>query len=338
MKILLTGSTASHSPNTKDQERHTFAFLLNKALVFAGNDVTWINSSVSLTKEYLEDFDSVIVGISPPTSLSSNRAYGALSVIDYAHSLNNLTLFVDSPNPKMILSSINSIIKAPDTLVKPFYAKRKDYKKATDTDINRRLMRSLNMLYTEKWPTTIYPELPWSNRNSLSDQINNVSSDKSVGVNYDSILLDNLPYPVKSLSNENTYWVADSLDTSWTRDISKVISYEIVSARKSYWEKYEEVVLRINNSTGCLISIQKDLNTSWTPYLSYSLNNGVPVVPDWKISGVLGDSWNNLPHYIEEMSASDRQKLAFKQKESYRSNVLSWEKSVELTNNAVERE
>jgi hypothetical protein len=337
MKVLLTGSTASHSTKTEDQDRHTFAFLLSKALMTAGNEVSWIDSSVSLTKEYLGEFDSVLVGISPPTSLSSSKIYGALSVIDHAHSIGNLNLFVDSPNPGMILSSINSIIKAPDTIVKPFYSRRKDYKKATDVDTKKRLLRSLNMLSTEQWPTTIYPELPWSNEKSLSYQIKNVSPGKSVGVNYDSTLLNDIPYRVGSLSDKSTYWVADSLGTSWTRDISKVVSHEIVSARKSYWDKYEEIISRISGSIGCLVSMQKDLNTSWTPYISYSLNNGVPVVPDWKISGVLGDSWNNLPHYIEDMSANDRQELAFRQKASYRSNVLSWEKSVELTNNALER-
>jgi hypothetical protein len=74
----MSAPQASSSANLKNL---SFAGLINMALTDAGHEVVWASPSVYMTEETLNEFDAVVVGVSPITSMGANRVYGALNVI-----------------------------------------------------------------------------------------------------------------------------------------------------------------------------------------------------------------------------------------------------------------
>ena len=329
----MTGSTAAQVAVKKDSQ--TFASLVNKALNAGGHDVTWIDPSVSLTKDYLAEYDSILVGIAPPNSTSAHRIYGALSVIKYAQELGKLRLMVDAPEPKKVWAGLRAVYNKPDELTKDFYSKRREYRKTADKDVTDRLNEAVKMLYTQQWPKTIFPVFPWISSSSVSLQIPMTSSENLVGLSLDSILLSkNNETPI--INNPN-YWVADSINSKWTKGIEKTIDRRIDPLIASRWEDAETTESRLTEAMGCLVSVYHQGNPWWSISLSKSLSKGVPVVTDWRLSSMLGPEWSVLAHAIEEMSQYERKELANTQKDLYMEATPSWENSVELTCNTLLR-
>ena len=126
-KILITGMTSSHTSENANMRSLSFAGVLNHVLTVNGHEVIQDQPSVSWNLNDLAEYDAVLVGISPITSLSSNYAYGALSVIDVLLDDPRLKLFIDSPEPTRITSSLRAISKTPDNITKPFYSYRKGF-------------------------------------------------------------------------------------------------------------------------------------------------------------------------------------------------------------------
>lgn len=333
MRILMTGSTAAQVAVKKDSQ--TFASLVNKALNAGGHDVTWIDPSVSLTKDYLAEYDSILVGIAPPNSTSAHRIYGALSVIKYAQELGRLRLMVDAPEPKKVWAGLRAVYNKPDELTKDFYSKRREYRKTADKDVTDRLNEAVKMLYTQQWPKTIFPVFPWVSSSSVSLQIPMTSSENLVGLSLDSILLSkNNETPI--INNPN-YWVADSINSKWTKGIEKTIKHRIDPLVASRWESVESTESRLTEAMGCLVSVYHQGNPWWSISLSKSLAKGIPVVTDWRLSSMLGPEWSVLAHAIEEMSQYERKELANTQRDLYMEATPSWENSVELTCNTLLR-
>jgi hypothetical protein len=160
--IFLTGVSATYaSPKASDKSLN-LAGALNRVLTSVGDEVTWASPSVFMDKEDFNKYDSVLVGISALTSLSSDRAYGALNVINKLWGSEKLVIFVDTPNPSQIEVSLNSYILNPDTLTKSFFSFRKDYSNVvSDQTLRDSVMSGISLLKNEEWGTTIYPKLPW---------------------------------------------------------------------------------------------------------------------------------------------------------------------------------
>ena len=332
MKVLLTGCTASHVSTKKNLLSPTFTGLIHKALTHNKHDVTWIEPSVSLTKDYLDEFDSVVVGIAPPNSTAAHRIYGALSVIQHAYELGTLRLLVDAPEPKRVWAGIRAIKNRPEELTKEFYSKRREYRKVSDDETLERLHMAVDTLYFQEWPSTVFPIFPWMSYPSVSTEIPNTSSRNLVGLNFDEMIIKTEGSESASYSD---YWVVDSESTKWTRQIEQTVKSRIVPARMSRWEDNTEVLLRIRGSIGCLVSVYKHGAPWWSIALAQSLANSVAVVTDWRLSSMLGGSWSMLAHSVEEMSWTDRIDLAQEQKTSYLNAVPTWRESVELTCNAL---
>lgn len=337
MKILMTGATASQSPNSKRRNVPTFSRFVDKALEESGHKVTWIDPSVSLSQNYLDEFDSIIVGIAPPTSTAAHRIYGALSVIYFANQLGKLSLMVDAPEPKRVWSGVRAIRNKPEELTKDFYSRRKEYSKLEDSVLER-LLCSIDFLYSEKWPTTIFPSLPWSDYPSISSEIPTTSKENLVGLNFDSIIFST---PLKNFSEEkvdsHTYWVSDSFNTKWSRSIEKTVENRVEPVRKNKWEDNDKVSSRIYSSLGCLISVYDKGSPWWSPYLSQALSLEVPVVTDWKLSSMLGTEWSFLANSVEELTNRQRKDLSRAQRSSYISAIPSWEDSLQKISSALVR-
>lgn len=338
MRILITGATASQSPNVKSRGTPTFSRFVDKALRESGHEVTWINPSVSLSENYLDEFDSVLVGIAPPTSTAAHRIYGTLSVIYFAKNLGKLSLMVDAPEPKRLWSGIRAIRNKPEDLTKEFYSKRKEYSKILEESVLDRLHSSIEFLYSEEWPTTIFPSLPWSDYPSISSEIPRTNKNNLVGLNFDHLVLSDISINhQKSYSNGLDYWVSDSMNTKWSKSIEKTVEYRVEPVRKTRWEDNEKVTSRMQSSLGCLISVYDKGSPWWSPYLAQALSLRLPIVTDWKLSSMLGNDWSLLANSVEELSPQERRALSDSQRGTYLSATPSWKDSVQKTSSALVR-
>ena len=337
MKVLLTGATASQVPSERDTSSSTFSSLVVEALRKDKHDVTWVKPSVDMTKDYLEEFDSVVVGIAPPNSTAAHRIYGSLSIAKYAQELGTLRLMIDAPEPKRVWDGLRAMHNKPEDLTKPFYSNRYEYRKTSDKKTLVRLHKAIDMLYTKEWPRTIYPSLPWMPAAPVSSKIPMMSESDSIGLNYDSRTISTVTALVPD-SEDSDYWIADFPSTQWSQRIGKTLRYQISPAKGSRWERSEDSLSRLQSSIGCLISTHSQGMPWWSPTLAQALRHKVPVVTDWSLSSMLGPEWSVLAQSVEEMSMDERVAMAERQKASYLKAVPSWKSSVQSTCNALLRD
>ena len=124
MKVLVTGMASSH---TKPSTSTSFFNTLVKGIeTFAS--VEWATPSVTWTKEFLDSYDSVIVGLIPPTSLGANKVYGAMHVINTMYESPKLRLVIDHAQIWQFKASLASIDRDVNNLFTPFYSKRREFK------------------------------------------------------------------------------------------------------------------------------------------------------------------------------------------------------------------
>lgn len=332
MKILLTGTTASQVSPRKNEIVPTFSGLVYEALIEARHDVVWAEPSVSMTKEYLAEFDSVVVGLAPPTSTAAHRIYGALSVVFYANQLGNLRLLLDAPEPKRVWAGIRAAHKNPSDLTKSFHYKRREYKLALTEDVLPRLHGAVSALYSNEWPITVFPVTPWMSFPSISSVVPNTNARNLVGLNFDDRIINRISV---SPDRDGDFWVCDYPNTSWAKKIEKTIINTVVSAHSHRWEDNADSVERISKSIGCLVSLHKNGDPWWSLTLPQALGCGVPVATDWRLSSMLGESWSILPSAIEGMNDNDRYSLASAQRESYLANIKPYNESVDFACNAL---
>lgn len=327
MKLLLTGSTAAHVSARKNAVSATFTRLVHDAVVSAGHEVTWVEPSVHMSREYIAGFDSVLVGMAPPNSTAAHRIYGALSVIEHANNIGNLHLMVDAPEPKKVWAGIRAIHNKPDELTKDFYAKRKEYQAAREPDILARLLSAIRDLYLLPWPKTIYPALPWISFPSVSAYVPRTSSRNLVGINLDEMLI------VNGLLPENLdpdYWAADQPSSAWTLAMKRTLHHSVVPTSLSRQDDDTAVRARMSTSIGCLVSTYRHGDPWWSPALAQALSVAVPVATDWRLSSSLGPSWSILPATMEEMTPGERFNLSYQQRDTYLSGGLPLPDSVGL--------
>ena len=333
MKVFLTGCTASHASTYSNEKTPSFAGIINMALTELGCEVVWDSPSVTFDKEYLSQFDSVIVGVSSPTNVTSHRIYGALSVIKHASELGNLSLFVDTPDPHKIYAGLREIYLNPQSLVKPFYSKKREYNQALEKENYANIFSGLTKLFTEAWPKTIIPAYPWSKPEVISKYIPTIDNNKLFLVAPDSVLLEIQRYRTKLVDGD--YWCSDSQKSKWALRTFENITKPVVNYRQSKWEANEDILERLDNSIGALISVYKDGNPWWLPSLSQALFVGVPVATDWRQTVHLGSEWSILPAAIEELTPEKRLELARRQKELYIETLPSWSKVKENLGNVL---
>lgn len=332
MKILMTGATAAQVSARKNAHTTTFAGLVHQALVDGGADVTWREPSVTLSKDYLAEFDAVLVGLAPPNSTAAHRIYGALSVIQYASELGTLRLMLDAPEPKKVWAGIRAVHNDPGVLTKDFYAKRREYAEVQNPEVLARLHAAVSTLYKTEWPKTIYPRLPWMSFPSVSTYIPNVHSSRIIGIN-----LDSASYDIQRTSPEDTqgYWISDAISSPWTVAMQQLVTSHVTAARGSKWESDDSVMLRARGAIGLLMSTYKYGDPWWTPLLPMSLNVGIPIVTDWRLTSFLGGYWTILASTVEDLSPEERGTVASAQRAEYLAAIPTWEQAVELTHRTL---
>jgi hypothetical protein len=312
-KILITGMSASHASESANARSASFASVIRTVLVLQGHEVVQLDPEVSWNTKDLDQYDSVLVGLSPLTSLSANRVYGALSVIDVLLDTDKLVLFLDAPEPNRITSSLRAIIKTPDNLTKPFYSYRKGYDTASQPNMLQNLLDIVEHLLTKEWPTTLYPSLPWQDKDRVAAQLPAGAASSLVPISLDSYLINN--QDVIELERREK-WVVENYSSSWVKSTTATLQRPTVPMK---WHKGwtdAQVESQIAAGVGALFS--PHLNGTWWSYrLIQCINTLTPVATDWRESSAIGSSWAHLASRIEDMSQEERNTLAKDQRKEY---------------------
>lgn len=318
-RILITGMSAPQMSINANRRSLAFAGVLHKVLSEAGHQVAMMEPDITWTKENLDYYDAVLVGFSPITSLSANKAYGALHVMHTLRNTHKLMLFIDAPHPAQLMASLRSISSHPKNLTKEFYSNRTGYLLAQDPGVSSRMMDTVNTLLNGKWPTTLYPSLPWKSQQSVVDELHPAVEPSLQGINLDAYLVS--PAPVYKDERVDK-WVSDTFNTKWIKKTINTLKYPVSPMK---WNKAwgdGQVNAQIASALGSLISPGKD-GTWWTYRYAQSLNVGTPIASDWKETQVIGQSWNVLAANIEEMDETQRDQLSYTQKMDYLASIPS---------------
>jgi len=322
MKVLITGSTASQTTFGKP----TFANFLYESLVHADADVTFVlRPSVDMSMEELEQYDKVLVGIAPPTSVTAYKVYPAFAIAYRAWKLGNLEMFIDAPEPHKLQASINSCRTGKSDLTKDFFSRRKNY---SDFVASNQLQNEVNgfiaFLHSKKWPHTYYPAFPWSESRTIYQDSLVMGANSLISLVPDSWLFEK-NYVSTENATQSNYWTADATNTVWLRSTREQLTQKVVLAQSKRSETEQDVIDRVRGSIGSLISVYRQGQPWWSPLLAQSLSMDVPVITDWRRTSHMGAEWSYLATSVEEMSHTERYKLASFQKESYMNNIPTWD-------------
>lgn len=318
--VLITGMSAPHASSDTNKRSLSFAGVIRHVLEQNGHTVTQDDPELSWNINDLDQYDAVLVGLSPLTSLSANRVYGALNLIDLLLESDKLKLFIDAPEPTRITASLRAIMKTPDNLTKTFYSYRQGYALASVPGMAQNLLDVVSYLLNEKWPTTLYPSLPWAGTGKVISQLPAGVAETLMPVNFDSYLLtqqDQLEV------EKRDKWVVENYNTTWTKNQTSILRYTSVPMK---WHKGwtdNQVLAQISTGIGSLISPHQTGGTWWTYRLIQSMNACTPVVTDWRESSALGESWTYLASHIEDLTLDQRIELARQQMEAYIASIPS---------------
>lgn len=331
-KILVTGMSAPHVSAEATRRTLSFASLMVHVLTQQGHEVIQSDPEMSWTLDDLKSFDKVLVGLSPITSLSANRTYGALKVIGLLRGDSRLTFYIDAPEPTRIASSLRAIKKNPDNLVKPFYSYRKGYTQANSPDVLKSLLETVDTLLEEEWPKTIFPMLPWTDWEGVAEQL-----PKLAEKNLDAINLDSYVLVEKDTSDvERTEkWVVENFSTPWTKStVATLVNPTVPMKWHKGWTD-DQVEDQISRGIGALISPHQN-GTWWTYRIVQCLNTLTPVATDWRESGFIGKSWMQLASAIEHMSQEERTQLAKDQRNEYIESIPAKQGAAVILTNSLE--
>ena len=322
--IFLTGTSGTYASPSSNERSLSFAGVLNKTLNLTGNNVTWASPSVFTEVDDLKEYDSVLVGISALTSLNSDRAYGALNLINKLWGSEKLVIFIDTPSPSQIEVSLNSILTNPESLTKPFFSFRKDYSSVnSDPSLVKSVLSGVELLKNEDWGTTIYPKLPWRQQSDFKLPPN--AKSKITGINLDSFLIEDKEAPLDDVSRK---WVVDNEKTKWSKMVIPTLALPTSPMKVDRGWGNLMVYENIKESWGTLISPDNKDGTWWNYRYIQALNAGTPVVTGWQESRFMGEVWSLLGPYLESVSLERRNLIALAQKESYLAYIPSKERAI----------
>lgn len=282
------------------------------------SDVVWSEPKLSWKRSDLEQFDEIIFGFSPPTSMGANHIYAAIQVLNKLYESPKLKLVVDSPQMWQYKNSVRAFKRDPDQIFGSFYSNRKNYLEAKSGKTREHADGLAEKLSTVQWPTTIVPILPWSNLDSIKSKVSFISPDSIVALNLDSFLL------TKETPNigRTEQWAADNVNSNWVKTIDGTTRFPIVSVKKNNKPKDSESESVIKTSAGLLVAPQdRNMGTWWSYRYIQGLNTVTPIATAWSEACALGEEWALLPYHIEDMQPYERQHVAFTQLKSYESAI-----------------
>jgi hypothetical protein len=316
-KILITGSTSSQCSISSNNRNLKFGGLLKNALSFGFEyEVTLTPPKVSMTKEDIEKYDVVLVGLSPLTSMSSHYMYGALSVLGHALDIGNGFIFLDSPEPHSVFSSIKNCAKGENYLFKDFFASKAESCEAKDKEETRKhLLDTVRRISNcNEHLKILFPSLPWSS-NFFEDYKIDLGD---LNVKMSPVNLDIYLYEDKNLDNiePKDGWFTDKISNKWVKSVHKTLSGSLTEIPKKYISR-DEVTYGIAKSFGYLLPTHKYDQPWWSQNVMNALVAGTPVFTDWKFSSILGAHWGGLPASYISMTPEERVEFSKNQLNTY---------------------
>lgn len=325
-KIFLTGMSAHQASASSNSRSLNYAGVVYKVLTDAENDVIWGDPRFDLTKEDMDEYDVVLIGISPLTSLISNRVYGALRLINMLWGQDKLRLFIDTPNSKQVPISIKALYTNQEQLTKPFYSYRKDYKLVcTSAAAKKEVVDGLSKLHNLPWPTTLYPGLPWGAHDKLSEILPPNIANSAVPTTFDSYFIQD---PLESVVKTNK-WCVNDVENRDAKKLMLTLSLPTEKLKSGRSATDSDVFTQIAGCSFVFISPVKNDGSWWTYKYIQALNAATPVYTDWKETASLGPSWSYLAPTIEAMTAEERSTLAANQRAAYISAIPEKEKALQ---------
>jgi len=326
MKVLITGCSAQQASKKHAQRTPTFASLLTRAFTDSGIEADHVDPSISYMSEQLAEYDLVVVGITPTTSIAANKIYPAFSMAAKAQKIGNLALMIDAPDSMKIQPSLRASYTDPNSFYKDFYNRRKSYSEVVSNNkLQEEIQGFIKFLIEEKWPTTFYPVFPWSTEKFV-EYLPNLDREKLVPINVDSYLILQAP-TAQNYYETKQYWTCDSPQSQYGVAHSKMVRNPVVATRETRWEFQIDTLERIRGSLGTLIATYRNDESWWSPALAQSLSQNIPVVHDWKLTHQLGVEWSHLAPSIEDMGTAERLDVAFHQKQSYLKSIPTHEET-----------
>lgn len=308
MRVLFTGMGSNHCSRPTNE---TFFTVLADAISnFA--EVVWSSPKLSWTRSDLEAFDTVIFGFIAPTSLSANKIFGALHVLDILFDSPKLKLVADSPQMWQYKNSLNAVMRDPDLLFTPFYAKREGYSKAFSD--RSKTHSAIEKLSSSEWPKVIYPHLPWFSSDSVARVLDFIDESKLLPLQIDSLLIN----PESPRIGRREIWAVENPKSSWLTDLEKTLALPRVPTKSGRKTDDDYALGILTNSIGLLIPPQERKAGTWWNYrLFQALNTGTPIATYWQDTYSFNPSWGILAYTIEDLDPAGRQSLAVSQRKSY---------------------
>ena len=329
--IFITGMSAQHASPNANAKNLSFAGAINAVLGSNSNhEVTWASPSIYMTKEALDKYDLVLVGVSPVTSVGANRVYGALSVISEMWGSDKLKLFTDSPNKSQIEVSLRATVNNPETITKPFFSSRKEYSNlVSDAESLSRVARGAELLLNEEWPVTIVASLPWNTVEELKLAKNAKANLSLVNLDSHLILEDSVDYI------RTDKWSVDAPTSKWAKSILATVSLPSSPMKWSKGWDDEQVFLQIGRSIGAIISPDQKDGTWWSYRYIQALNSNTPVITEWKESQRIGVEWAVLASSVDGLPQAGRNLLAMAQRDIYLLSIKNKKESLKNLENIL---
>jgi hypothetical protein len=323
-KILITGMTASQCANETITRNMSFSGLLKRAFEHAGYEVDLLVPSLSWTKEDLQQYEKVLVGLAPVTSLSAHYSYGALHTMDLLLGDFRMVFYIDAPEPVKITSGFNAWYTDTSNMTKKFYSARRDYKEAAKVENEERFARVIGHLMNDMWHMTLYPTLPWDYAGDKPiGQLPSGANKAIRGINLDAFGINDSSYPAHKTKYDDVFAI-DQAKTRWARNIQLTTNTEFTPMRKTKAWTDAEVQEQIRKSKAVVLTPYPSSGTWWSYRYLQAISSLTPVVTEWRESASTGMAgWNMLVSSIDEMGLSDLNMVAGVQYGSYLGSIQS---------------
>lgn len=312
MKILFTGMGSHHCKRPANTS--FFTVLADALSTFA--DVVWMSPDINWSLADVDKFDLVVFGFMPPTSLSANKIYGAMNVLALMFDSPKLKIVIDSPQTWQYKNSISAVTRDPELLLNRSYEKREGYsliKKNVGI-----LDRAAAHMLVSPWPEILYPSLPWNSVDTVASALKFVDTSALTPINLDSLLLK----PELPRIGRKDFWSIENPKNSWVDSLSKVTSFPKTPTKLGRKTDDAYALNVVQESMGLLIPPQeRNMLTWWNYRLIQAINTQTPVVTYWPATQKYDHSWSMIAYQVEDMSPSERQHLAARQRDSYLSGI-----------------
>lgn len=315
-KILITGMTSPQSSRRLNARSLFFSGAIEKILEKSGHHVEWQNLTIEMSKKDVDMYDVVILGVAPALSVTANKAYGVLNMLDVLWADERLKILIDTPTPSSITANLRAIRKDASRLFSEFYYARKQYEATVlNLKARSRVLSAIDLMAEEKWPEILYPRTPWTDIDAIASKLPQGARESVTGVCVDSYFLPQRA-SAPSWPVHNT-WAVDTKSTKWAASTISSLRFPHVTMKARRMSDDDAVSKMISSSFGALISPNNDGSLSWSSRWAQAMNAGTPIASDWKLTSKIGKSWSYLAAGIEEMSMVDRYELSLFQMIDY---------------------